>query len=111
MKNPQDKVSALRPVMMGGALLPAVVHGEVSSFVISIILFIISTVLTYLLTPKPKSQVPTAATLDEFQVPQADEGTPANIIFGIVWVKNPMVLWYGNLRNQPITKSTGGGKK
>lgn len=99
----------LRPLMIGTPV-PALVTGDATGFIIAIVLFIISTVLTLLLTPKPHQIVPTAATLDEFQLPQHDEGTPANIFFGIVWVPDPMILWYGNLRNDPITKSAGGKK-
>lgn len=102
---------AMRPLIQGGALVPAIVHGyDATGFVVAIILFIISTVLTILLTPKPKTTVPTASTIDEFQLPQHDEGTPVNVVFGIVWIGDPMILWYGNLRNESITKSTGGKK-
>lgn len=55
-----------------------------------------------------KTPIPEAATLQDFNVPQVDEGTPHTVVFGDVWLEGWFVLWYGNYRT---TKITSGGKK
>ena len=47
------------------------------------------------------------ASLEDFKVPQADEGTPQPVVFGDVWTDGWMVLWYGDLKSEPIK---GGSK-
>ena len=66
-------------------------------------------VVSYLLTPKPKVETPKPATLDEFDFPQIEEGTPQCVIFGDVWIPDWCVLWFGNMRTSAI-KSKGGKK-
>ncbi len=56
---------------------------------------------------KPVNQKPAA--LEDFDFPQAEEGTEQAVIFGDVWLSGPMVLWYGNMRTKKI-KSKGGKK-
>jgi hypothetical protein len=53
-------------------------------------------VLSIALAPKPV--VPHAATIEDFEFPQAEEGTPQAVVFGDVWISGWMVLSYGNLR-------------
>jgi hypothetical protein len=57
---------------------------------------------------KPKG--PSAATLDSFEIPQVDEGTPQAVVFGEGWLDGWQVVWHGNYRTTKIT-SGGGGKK
>lgn len=59
------------------------------------------------LTPKPIK--PERASLEDFDYPRIEEGTPQCVIFGDVWIPDHMVLWYGNLRTSPV-KSEEGGK-
>ena len=56
----------------------------------------------------PKQHVKPAA-LEEWDFPQADEGTPQVVVFGDAWLKGPMILWYGDYRTIKI--KAGGGKK
>lgn len=72
-----------------------------------IVVLIIAAVVSYALAPKPP--IPPPATLEDFQVPTAEEGRPIPVVFGEVWITGPNVLWYGNLSAQPIYKK--GGKK
>ena len=58
---------------------------------------------------KPKVQPPTAATFDDFNFPQAEEGSPQTVFFGDNWTSDWQVLWYGGLRSQAI-KAEGGKK-
>lgn len=66
-----------------------------------------SIAISYLLRPKP--QVTPPATLDEFEVPVAQEGKPIAVVFGRRRVADPNVVWYGDLKTVAISSS--GGKK
>lgn len=55
-----------------------------------------------------KSQNQQAASLEDFDIPQVDEGTPHAVVFGDVWLEGWQVLWYGNYRT---TKIKSKGKK
>ena len=73
-------------------------------------IFAIATlVVSYLLTPKQKVETPKPATLDEFDFPQIEEGTPQCVVFGDVWIPDWTVLWFGNMRTSAILSK--GGKK
>lgn len=75
--------------------------------VIQIIVAIVAAVVTAALAPKPEPPKP--STLDDFDVPTADDGRPIPWVFGTVWIKGPNVLWFGDLRSTAI-KSSGGKK-
>jgi hypothetical protein len=57
----------------------------------------------------PKQRPPKPAAFEDFDFPQADEGTPQMIVFGDVWITDWMVIGLGNFRTEAIRKS--GGKK
>lgn len=59
------------------------------------------------LAPKPPRPKPAA--LDDFDVPVAEEGRPVPVVFGTVTLTGANVLWYGDLRSDPI-KAKGGKK-
>lgn len=42
-------------------------------------------------------------------MPVAEDGRECAMIFGTVWIDDPNVLYYGDLRNTPI--KVKGGKK
>lgn len=75
--------------------------------VTGIILLVASVVISATLTPKV--QPPKPAAFDEFDFPQADEGTPQAVTFGDCWSEDWMVLGIGNYRTTSI--EGGGGKK
>lgn len=56
-------------------------------------------------TPKPQNAK--AATLDELDVPVAEEGLVIPVLFGTRVLKGPNVVWYGALRIKPV-KAEGG---
>lgn len=70
-----------------------------------LVLLIIVIVLSIAMRPKPQSTKPPA--LADFAVPTAEEGREVLVIFGEVWVDDPNVLAYGDLRTTPI-KAKGG---
>ncbi|HYE35513.1 hypothetical protein [Methylocaldum sp.] len=74
---------------------------------IYIVILAATTALSLALAPKPPK--PKAATLQDFDVPTAEEGRPVPVVFGTVTVKGPNVIWYGHLRTKAI-KSKGGKK-
>lgn len=63
---------------------------------VMLISFVIST------ATRKKPTPPKAAGFEEFDFPQADEGTPQIVVFGDVWLKGWMVLSYGNYRTSPV---------
>lgn len=70
-------------------------------------IMIVSALISYALTPKPKPPKP--ASITDFDVPTAEEGREIPVVFGEVWIPDANVLWYGDLRSEPIRKK--GGKK
>lgn len=71
------------------------------------IALVASFAISALTMKKPKQ--PNKVTLDDFDVPQFEEGTPHAVVFGDVWLEGWQVLWYGNYRTTKI-KAKGGKK-
>jgi hypothetical protein len=74
-------------------------------FAWALVLLVASYAIT-MLTMKTQNQQP--ALLEDFDIPQVDEGTPHAVVFGDVWLEGWQVLWYGNFRT---TKIKSKGKK
>lgn len=70
------------------------------NFLFGLLLLAASYLVQGLLTKKPTPPKPAA--LQDFQFPQADEGTPRVVVFGDAWISDWTVLWYGNLRINAI---------
>lgn len=66
--------------------------------------YLLVMVATYFISQAlaPKQEPPAAATLKDFQIPQADEGTPQAVFFGDNWSGDWMVLGVGNFRTTPV---------
>lgn len=60
----------------------------------------ISIILQVALQPKPAQ--PKAATFSDFDLPQADEGTPQAVFFGECWSGDWQVGAYGNFRTKKV---------
>lgn len=71
------------------------------AFVMLVVSFVIQSIIMKRQKIKP-------AALEDWEFPQADEGTPHTVVFGDGWLTGPMVLWYGNYRTKKIKS---GGKK
>jgi hypothetical protein len=52
-----------------------------------------------------------AANIDDFDVPQVEEGTPHAVVFGDGWIEGWQVVWYGNYRTSKIKAKSGGKGK
>lgn len=70
-----------------------------------LVYLIIVVVLAYALQPKAQNKKP--PTLDELDIPTAEEGKPIPVVFGTWIVKSPNIVWYGDLGYTKI-KSSGG---
>lgn len=75
---------------------------------VAIAMIIVSTAITMALTPKTKP--PDPESLDDFDFPQTDEGTPQAVIFGDCWSSDWCVLSVGNYRTTPIEVDDGSKK-
>jgi hypothetical protein len=75
-------------------------------FWFALFLFVGTTVLSALLQKKPKDVQPSS--LGDFQAPTAEEGRAIPAIFGTVKLAAPNVVWFGDLRIDPIKKKSGG---
>lgn len=64
-------------------------------------------VASYFINRKAGAAPVEAATMDDFDFPQASESTPQQVVFGDVWISDWTVLSYGNFRTKAI-KSSGG---
>ncbi len=74
----------------------------------AIFLLVLSFALSSAFTPKVQGQKPNA--FEEFDFPQADEGTPQCVFFGECWTGDWMVLDVGDYRTSAIKKPSGGKK-
>lgn len=61
--------------------------------------------ISALLAPKPEA--PKASTLDDFNIPKADEGSEIGKVFGTVTIRAPHVAAYGDLRTEAIRSDAG----
>src|SRR5690606_10265503 len=68
-------------------------------------IMILSALISYALTPKPKPPKP--ASITDFDIPTAEEGREIPVVFGEVWITGPNVLWYGDLKAEAIRKKAG----
>ncbi len=73
----------------------------------ALFLIIASVMISVALMPKMQPTPPAA--FEEFDFPQAQEGTPQAVIFGDCWTTDWTVLTVGNYRTTEIKGS--GGKK
>lgn len=66
--------------------------------------------ISYLLAPKPKTpDEPTAAGLDQFQLPTALVGREFSVLFGHKKLTSQNIVWYGDLGIEEITEKVSSG--
>lgn len=75
--------------------------------VVAFVMMAVSYAITASMARRQPARKPES--LEDFDFPQADEGTAQAVIFGDVWEPDWMVLWYGDYQITPIRKK--GGKK
>jgi len=72
---------------------------------VQIAILIIALIIGYALAPKPP--IPKPPSLDDFDVPTAEEGRAIPWVWGEGWLTGYNVLWYGDLGTDPIQQSSG----
>jgi len=59
--------------------------------------------LSMLLAPKPKQPKKLKpVSLEQFDIPTAEEGRPVQVLFGKKYVCAPNVVWYGHLKSVAV---------
>lgn len=77
----------------------------VTAIIVGLVLMAASVLISSLAM---KNNRPKPATLEEFDFPQVEEGTPQAWLFGQCWTPGWQVLWFGQLATKKIKSS---GKK
>ena len=81
-------------------------------FWVEVGLLALSIAVSYFLRPEPKSPAPPPEPeLDQLTVPQVSASDPIPKVYGTKWITSANVVWYGDLRTEPIKKEAEGGKK
>lgn len=65
---------------------------------------IVPWVLTRLFTPRRRTPSPKPASLSDVDVPTAEEGRPVPVVFGMALIRGANVVWYGDLKAEPIKR-------
>lgn len=74
------------------------------SFLIYAIVTVVLMVVSELLRPKPNIEDAKAAGLGDFNFPTVSESRPVPCVWGLVELKAPNIIWYGDLEVVPIKK-------
>ena len=69
--------------------------------------WLVTSIISYALRPKPVIQTPTPATIDEFDAPTAEDGREIPVLFGTREIEGSNVVWYGDLRTEEIKQDVG----
>lgn len=72
--------------------------GTAAAIIWQIVIAIILAVVSYMLTPKPKS--PQSEATKQLDAPTADASRPIPVVFGSMTIKSPNCLWYGDISSQ-----------
>lgn len=72
---------------------------------VQLAIMVASMAISYL--NQPKAQTPKPASLADFDLPQADEGTPQCVFFGDCWTPDWVALSHGNFRTSKIKTKSG----
>ena len=68
-----------------------------------VIQLVIMAAIAYFTMPKPKQpQKMKPISLEQFDIPTAEEGRPVQVLFGKKFVAAPNVVWFGHLRSVPV---------
>lgn len=77
---------------------------EPPDFGLTLILYAFFTILSEIIRPKPNIEKAKPAGLGDFSFPTATEGRVVPLIWGTNQITGPNVIWYGDLKQVPITK-------
>ena len=75
-----------------------------------IIAWVVTTVISALLAPRPSTQDAQPGQIGDKNLPIASQDAPIPVLFGTRRLSGPNVVWYGDVQVRPIRKSSGGKK-
>lgn len=75
-----------------------------------LITWVVTTVLSALLAPRPKVQDAQPGQIGDKDIPMASQNAPIPVLFGTRVLSQPNVVWWGDVRVIPIRRSSGGKK-
>lgn len=78
-------------------------------FWLTLVIYVVGTVLYELLRPKAKIDSPDPAGIEDFKVPTIGEGRVIPLVWGTCKLTGPMVAWYGDLKVEPVTETVKTG--
>ncbi len=67
--------------------------------VTAFVILTFATLAVYLLMPGPKGAKPGDIT---GSIPKVDESKKIPVIFGRVWIKDPSIVWFGDVKTKAI---------
>jgi len=77
--------------------------------IIYYVLMIALTIAQVVMALTRKSSVPNLLPSAIDNVPVAEAGKPIPVVFGRRFLRQPNVVWWGDVKAEPITMKTGGG--
>ena len=77
--------------------------------IIYYVVMIVSTIASIVMALTRKSNVPNLLPSSVDNIPVAQAGKPIPVVLGRRFVRQPNVVWWGDVKAEPITMSTGGG--
>ena len=66
-----------------------------------LIIFAVIAIIGVALAPKPGAPTPPSLNEDS-SIPTAEPGRPIPVVFGTCLVQSPNVVWYGDIKYEPI---------
>lgn len=81
------------------------------NFIWAIALLVVSYAIQALTAKKPVNTDAKPNTFEDFNIVQFEEGTAQPVVFGDAWIEDWMVLYYGQLRIEPIRNKAKTSKK
>lgn len=75
----------------------------------AMVLFAVSFIYSVFLAPRPKVQNAVAGTLQGVNAPQATSAAPVPLVLGMVRLKGPNTIWYGDFSTIKLTQTVKSG--
>jgi hypothetical protein len=75
-----------------------------------IVLWVVSAVLSWALAPRPEFRDAQPGQIGDKELPIASADAPIPVLFGTRVLSQPNVVWWGEVRVEPIKRDAGGKK-
>lgn len=103
---PVHRGHARVPLVPRDARLPGTSNAGSYEAIIAAIVALVVSLAVAVLMPRPNIAGQGAQAIKR---PKTSEGDPIPVIFGTVWVRDASVLWFGDVKTEPVYRK--GGKK